>query len=442
MRRALLVLSLLLAAAAFPSAALAGPLVGVADDRLLLAGGARADRAVAQWAADGVDVVRIFARWDSASPAPNARVRPAGAPYDFTAVDAAVDRVRAAGMEPLLTLTGPGPVWGMQNPARRSHRYKPSPARYAEFAAAAAEHFAGRVRRYILWNEPNLSFWLSPSAGAPALYRNLANAAAPAIRAVDPTAQLLVGALAPRSKPLAFLRGLACVDGRYRRIRTGACARFKPISATALAYHPHSVTLAPSQSFSGRDDANIAGLGRLEAVLDRLRHAGRLRVGGGLWLDEYGYQTRPPDPFLGVTLARQDAWLQEADYRAWRDRRVKLITQYVWVDEPATASSGYSGWQSGLYFANGRPKPALAHFPVPFFLDAARGVLWGQVRPGGAHVVLVQRRRPGGSWSTLARVTTDARGYWARRLRLVRGASYRFVPADGAARASAVRVAR
>ena len=441
MRRAFLLLSLLVAAATFPAAAMAGPLVGIADDHLLLAGGATADKAVAAWAANGVDVVRIFVQWDQVSPAPNAVKRPAG-DYDFSRIDAAVDRVRAAGMQPLLTLTGPEPVWATLNPSRHSHRYRPSPARYAEFAAAAAEHFAGRVHRYILWNEPNLSFWLSPQSNAADQYRNLVNAAVPAIRAVDPTAQLLVGALAPRTQPLAFLRRLACVDARYRRIRSGACRRFKPIRGTALAYHPHSITYPPSKPFPNRADANLASLGTLEAVLDRLRHAGRLRVGSSLWLDEYGYQTDPPDRFLGISPSRQDAWLQEADYRAWRDPRVKLLTQYVWRDEAATPSSGYSGWQSGLLFADGRPKPALAHFPVPFFLDASRKLLWGQVRPGGAHVVLVQRRRGHAAWTTIARVTTDARGYWARRTRLVRGAAYRFLTADGSAPASSTRVAR
>src|SRR3954451_6842837 len=369
MRRGLL--ALLLLAAALPGAASAGPLVGIADDRLLRPGGPAADHAVAAWAANGVDVVRIFAQWDQVAPSPSARTRPAGAAYDFSRIDAGVDRVRAAGMEPLLTLTGPGPVWGMQDPSRGSHRYRPSPAAYAQFASDAASHFAGRVHRYILWNEPNLSFWLSPRAGAAGLYRNLVNAAAPAIHAVDPTAQLLVGALAPRAQPLAFLRQLGCVDPRYRRIRTGPCAHFKPVTATALAFHPHSITYAPWQPFVGRDDANLASLGRLEAVLDRLRHAGRLRAGGGLWLDEYGYQTNPPDRFLGVTPARQDSWLQDAAYEAWRDPRVKLFSQYVWQDEPGSRASGYSGWQSGLLYADGRAKPALAHFPMPFFVDTA-----------------------------------------------------------------------
>src|SRR3954465_2490268 len=115
MTRRVLLLFLVLAAA-LPAAASAGPLVGMADDRVLLAGGPAADDAVAAWAADGVDVVRIFAQWDRVSPSPGARVRPAGRAYDFSRIDAAVDRVRAAGMEPLLTLTGPGPVWGMQDP--------------------------------------------------------------------------------------------------------------------------------------------------------------------------------------------------------------------------------------------------------------------------------------------------------------------------------------
>src|SRR3954471_11873858 len=201
LRRALLIFLVL--AAALPAAASAGPLVGIADDRVLLNGGPAADDAVAAWAADGVDVVRIFAQWDEVSPSPGARRRPAGA-YDFSRIDAAVDRVRAAGMEPMLTLTGPGPRWGMQDPSRANRRYRPSPARYAEFARAAAEHFAGRAQRYILWNEPNLSFWLQPHSSAPGLYRNLVNAAAPAIRAVQPSAQLFVGALAPRAQPLAF----------------------------------------------------------------------------------------------------------------------------------------------------------------------------------------------------------------------------------------------
>src|SRR5436190_23949368 len=105
MRRTLPLLVVLLATA-FPAVASAGRLIGMSDDRVLLNGGPAAGSAVAAWAADGVDVVRIFVQWDKASPSPGSHKRPAGG-YDFARVDAAVDRVRAAGMQPLLTLTGP-----------------------------------------------------------------------------------------------------------------------------------------------------------------------------------------------------------------------------------------------------------------------------------------------------------------------------------------------
>ena len=113
------------------------------------------------------------------------------------------------------------------------------------------------------------------------------------------------------------------------------------------------------------------------------------------------------------------------------------LTQYVWRDEPVGA--GGTGWQSGLLYADGRAKPALAHFARPFWLDAARGRVWGQVRPGGAHRVEVQRRLRGSSaWRTQATLGTAADGTFAPSLRLLRGASYRFV-ADGTASAAMTR---
>ncbi len=73
----------------------------------------------------------------------------------------------------------------------------------------------------------------------------------------------------------------------------------------------------------------------------------------GLYLDEYGYQTDPPDKTLGVSPAQQDRYLQQGAYLAWRDPRVKLFSQYIWIDEPLPGKGDYSGFQSGLRYANG-----------------------------------------------------------------------------------------
>ena len=397
----------------------AGPEIGVADDRVLMAGGAEADRVVAEWRANGVDVVRIFAQ--------STRIERWG----WSELDASVARVRGAGMEPILTVVGP-----RVRPARR--RSRRSRARWRR--ATAGRSIAHRLER------ANLPGWLLPQATcshgrcspvAPHLYRGLVRAARPAIHAADPGAQVLIGAMSSRGqdlrktdvteRPMVFLRALGCVDARWRRLRTGYCKDFKPATADGFAFHPHGTLNSPDRPYPNADDVNLASLGRLEGALDRLQRGGRLLATTprlGLYLDEYGYQTRPPDKTAGVSLATQDRWLQRAAYRAWRDPRVKLLVQYQWLDEPVRPP--FSGWQSGLRFVNGKPKPALAHFDTPMALDAARSRLWG--RRGRA-----ARRRCGSSGGCAARevrplatVQTNARGYWTLKRRLTRGARYRF----------------
>lgn len=424
----------------------AGPQLGIADDRILLNGGPAADEAVAEWAALGIEQVRIYALWSRiAGPSPSAD-------KDWAQLDHAVNRVVDAGMEPLLTITGPGPLWTSRRSERGDPRYDPDPEAYAKFAGEVAARYGDRVNRYILWNEPNLGSWLRPQTSctrsgctsvAPHLYRALVRAAYPAVHAADPGAQVLIGTMSSRGtaltgensthRPLAFLRALACVNASYKPIRTGRCKGFKPAQGDGFAFHPHGVLTAPDRAFTNPDDVNLASLPKLESALDKLQRAGRLKSTArrfDLYLDEYGYQTNPPDKVSGVSASAQSQWLQRAAYQAWRDPRVKLLTQYLWRDEPKGLADGYSGWQSGLRYADGRAKPSLKTFATPFVLDAPRGRLWGQVRSRETRTVTVQRRLRGSSkWRTVATRKTDTRGYWSWSTRLLKGASYRYLAA-------------
>jgi hypothetical protein len=432
------------------------PEIGIADDRILMAGGTVADRAVAEWSAMGVDTVRVFALWSRIAPARRPRGFDADDPsdpsYQWAHLDRAIDLVRRAGMTVTLTVTGPGPAWTSRAPGRRQGQWKPRPTAYAAFAEAVARRYASSVDRYILWNEPNISVWLSPQARcrkgrctpvAPHLYRNLVRAAYPAIADQDPVSEIVIGALSPRGqrlrnantvmRPLLFLRRLGCRNDAFQRLTTAGCRGFKPATGDGFAIHPYSGRLAPELRHPNADDVGLAQVRTLTSTLDRLQRARAIRSTARrmpIFIDEYGYQTSPPDRILGIKPRTQDAWLQRAAYLAWRTPRIRLFTQYLWRDEPRSRDRSFSGWQSGLRFTNGRAKPSLAHFDTPFALDAPNARLWGQVRPGGAHTVTVQRRTQGGRWTTLAVTTTDRRGYWALRRPLARNSSYRY-RADG-----------
>jgi polysaccharide biosynthesis protein PslG len=67
---------------------------------------------------------------------------------------------------------------------------------YADFVSAVASRYAGRVQYYQLWNEPNIYPEWGSGAIDPEAYVELLKAGAEAVRAVDPGAHIIMGALA------------------------------------------------------------------------------------------------------------------------------------------------------------------------------------------------------------------------------------------------------
>ncbi|MEV4423320.1 hypothetical protein AB0L40_25600 [Patulibacter sp. NPDC049589] len=461
---------------ALPSGALAAKdlEVGIADENVLngnTPGGA--DVTVEKWKASGVQDVRIFAKWDTLAPSPKVAKPPAGldatdpASYDLTALDRRIDTVVEHGLKVTLVITGPGPYWGSSEPARSNGTWKPDPVKFGQFATAIAKHVGARVDRYIVWNEPNLAYWLQPqyscnatvktSTGlpscapvAPHLYRGLARAGYAAIHAADPVARVAVGATSSigkrfvtggntTSQPLPFLRAMGCVNAKYRPIRTGECKNFKPVSGDALAYHPHSLKYSPGQADPDTGNARLADLPRLEKVIDRLTARKRLTSVGAkrlpLWLDEYGYQTNPPDPSEGYQSPSLAAsYLQWAWSLAARNPRVKTLTQYEWFDEKGTGASNFNSWQSGLYTFDGKPKPLAAVFANPIFgwRTTKAANVWGQVRPGDtATTVRLQRGgKASSSFKDYKTVKTDKYGIFQVRVPRSTTQRYRFIYVD------------
>jgi hypothetical protein len=458
-------LALLIPAGTAAAAPNAG--VSIMDDQLLLDehDPAKVDRHMRRFQSLGVDRLRVSAFWDQIAPKPGRRNKPnfdAASPtapqYRFAGLDRVVQSAVQHGFKVMISITTPAPLWATGNPSKHDRQWKPKPGEFALFARAVAARYGSQADQFAIMNEPNQPGWLAPQSNkrgfyAPHHYRSMVRAAFPAIRAASPRDTILVGELAasgsinrgPGSaiRPLAFLRSFACVKRSFRKVRSGRCRNFKPPRADAIGHHPYNFFQRPSKRSRHRDDAAIGDGRRLLRFLDRLVRRGRLISTRGRKLDvhytEFGYQTNPPDPYAGISLKRQDRWLQEAARVAWATPRVRTYSQFRLTDGPVLPGGGFAAYrefQTGLMFRDMRKKPSYASFKHPFDIRrrGKRLRLWGQVRPGGRHDVAIERRRRG-NWKRIAADTTTRRGYWQRTIRR-RAGTYRYRWGSGRGRVS------
>jgi hypothetical protein len=340
----------------------------------------------------GVTRQRVNLLWAYTMPESqfNARNKPAAINYDFTRFDQLVDQAARNGVRIHLSLTGPAPRWAnaKRATARRAW-YKPNATEFGKFAAVVADHFQGRVDRYSIWNEPNWKTWLGPLTSGPALYRQLYVKGYAAIKAADPAAKVLIGETAPFSKrgwstsPLAFLRGVTCVNTKYRRTRS--CPKLK---ADGYAHHPYDFAHAPNYRYPGDDNVTIGTLSRLTRALDKLSRAGVLRKNGGgrmpLYLTEYGYFASGHRALPKKTRSR---YLQQAYSLALKNPRVKSQLQYLLVSPPRNQRASF--FDLGL--VNTRGTRNAGYNALKRWYGANRGKVR---RPGGAIALPAARPNP------------------------------------------------
>ena len=416
------------------------------DDQLLLnASPAEIDKEMALFSAMGIERVRVSAFWNQIAPNALSRGKPAGFDganpsdprYAFAPLDRVVAGANNHGIKVMITISTPAPIWATGRTVKPNPLWKPSPAEFADFTSAVVSRYASLADQYGISNEPNQGNWLQPQTDkrgrpvSPHRYRALVHAAYPRIKEVDPDSVVLVGELAASGRegkgadvnmrPLRFLRAMTCRDSRYRPLRRGRCRGFRPIPADAIGHHPYQLLLSPRHRSDNRNDAAINDGRRLVRVIDRLTRLGALEPGAGRRLNvfytEFGYQTSPPDPFAGVSLAKQRRYLQLAAYLVWRTPRIRGLNQFRLTDGALEGfgPNRFKEFQSGLLFRNRRPKPAFRIFRHPFVIVGNR--FWGHVRPGGGHTVRVEhRRRSRGKFRLVAQVLTNDLGYFSFRL--------------------------
>ncbi|HEY1515330.1 MAG TPA: hypothetical protein VGF91_02850 [Solirubrobacteraceae bacterium] len=436
LRPLVIVVALLFLGATARDARALGLTIGFSADPALTANSPAADALwIPRAVAEGAGIVRVNAVWSQIAP----RVRPPGfnptassSPgYDWTAIDAAVRDLSGRGLQVLLNIWG-APTWaeGPGAPAATTPgTWRPDAAQFASFAAAAAVRYDGhfpdplnpgallpRVRYWQAWNEPNLSYYLSPqwtpagrgwAPASPGIYRQLLNAFYGAVKRVSSSNFVVTAGTAPygdppggrRMPPVAFDRALFCLRNDAR-LTPVSCP--DPPHLDALSHHPYGIG-GPLWHALNADDVAVPDVYKLARVLRAAERVGHVRPAGAkrLWVTEISWDTSPPDP-NGVAVAKQARWLEQALYVLWR-QGVDTVLWLQIVDAPPIPSYG-STYQSGLYYLGGAPKPAAQAFRFPFVtrrLNRGQIQCWGRAPRDGSIAIEEQR---GGRWKVLRRL--------------------------------------
>lgn len=407
--------------------------------------------ALAQMQTLGVKALRIELNWFNVAPGQTSTTKPAfdmtnPGNYAWGEYDTLVAEAQRLHWKVLLTLTSPAPRWATSN-MKAPYVTKPDPKDFQEFMTAVARHygptgpFGSTVSLFSIWNEPNHPAFLQPqwntngTAASPRLYRALYQAGYAGLQAGGiAKPNVLIGETAPtgydsvnykreKSKallhdvaPLLFLRETLCLNAKYKK--SGSCT---PLTAVGYAHHAYSTAAGPLYKKWPKDDVTIAVLSRLSSALSKAAAAHGVTSNLPIYLTEFGVQSKP-NRFLGVPVAQQAEFDAIAEKIAWSNPRVSAFSQYLLVDDPlggkpgSSVNGGTIGFQTGLEYLGGKPKPLFFGWPVPLTVTkSGHGFsLWGLVRPatGATKVTVLVQPKGSHKYKTLKTVATNGSGYW------------------------------
>jgi hypothetical protein len=441
MRTRLIVISLL-CLLAFPAASQASPRQAMsfeAPSELL--DYSRVDVTLDEIKAFGVTRVRQLVYWQSFAPRPKSKKKPnvnladpASYGSGWARLDHLVASAKARGIKVMLTPTGPVPKWATAK--KKDNLTRPSAKLFGQFVKALATRYGSQVDMWSIWNEPNQPQFLLPQYRkgkpySPVLYRGLYRAAYNAIRRAPGNRKdkILIGETSPRGNvhivhPLKFLRGIACVNNRYKKARK--CSRLK---ADGYAHHAYTTRTGPRFVPPDSNDVTIGVISRLVRALDKAGAHGAIPKRMKIYLTEFGIQSFP-DKISGVPLERQPAYYAISEHIAYVNSRVAMISQYLMRDDaPRSKGYRYRGFESGLRRNNGTKKPSYKAFANPLAAEqyGKRDVLWGLIRPQKTKTtVTIQVRKKGKkAWSKLRTLSTTARGVYGLTARHHKGQQFR-----------------
>lgn len=241
---------------------------------------------------------------------------------------------------------------------------------YADFVVAAAKRYP-RVRRWMIWGEPNQHFHWAPTP-ARAYAQPLSKADREAPRRYARLVDRAYGALKARSKRNLVIAGMTFTTGHIAPrdwIRNMRLPNGKPPRMDLYGHNPFSARRPnlknPRLEHGLADMSSVRHLaGWVDRWIDRRRSRKARRADPmELYLSEFTLPTDHANRFFNFYVSRgtQASWLRSA--LAIARKRSSRIAAFGWFtlqDQPSAADGYETHW--GLVDEHGKPKPAYAVF--------------------------------------------------------------------------------
>jgi hypothetical protein len=388
----------------------------------------------------GATYVRLSVNWNSIAPA----TRPAGfvatdptSPgYHWASYDTIVQEAEDAGLTPILDVAST-PRWAVAQRRQGVNAGTPNASALGDFAKALALHYDGKhdapaEHVFQVWNEPNVSLYLSPVKAS--TYRSMVNDFADGVHSVSSKNVVIAGDLDPfghpKSKrqkwysvaPLAYMRSLLCLSKGSHPHATCRNA----IHFDVWSHHPYTFGGAFGRA-TNPDDVELGDLPRMRSVLQagmRLHHVVSSHP-VKFWVTEFSWDTRPPRAHA-APMALAARWTAESLYQMFRSG-VSLVTWFGLQDR-----GGRSPYQSGLFrasksLARARVKPVRTAFRFPFVAYLGKGsvTIWGRDATSSKRLVTIQARNgTHGHWRAAAKIQSNRYGIFKAKLKLKATSKY------------------
>lgn len=266
-------------------------------------------------------------------------VEPVQGEWNFTGLDALVDKAEAQDME-ILGILGSSPPWANGG---QEWNWPPSDIdAWRNYVHTVVSRYAGRVSAWEIWNEENIDAFWRPEPDS-AQYMVLLEAASQEIRAADPYATIVMGGVAG----LGYTYLKECLDA-------GAAA-----FVDAIAYHPYAETIGaegqPEEDLLRPKEELCRFLA--EQIDNWLKGYGE---GLEIWLTEVGWTTCGETP-PGVDEDTQAAYF----LRTMINYATTDVDRVMWYN---LRRVGLNEWDHyGLLETDFDPKPSYHYYST--FLD-------------------------------------------------------------------------